>query len=705
MPSVDVVALDRLGGYTDDWRIDEGVLAQVRACLVEHRFALLTGRRELGKACVALAAAGQLLEDIGVNHSSIYRVRDLAADCSFDPAKPDLGCDISAGGVIIVKDAVEGDNQDLLRFLKRLDKQALTGMTEALAKAELFLILTVADNLLDAKLSTVSGRLASLGVRISIPLPTVKQLVWTWTRTAARLSKVSRIPIAPPPDEGVLIELQTHPRITRFFDVWVAAASGQSTPPTVQQVLAQLDDSRAWMEAVRSSPNQSEWYAALALLLGLSISNRPYVPWNEFYCLLEQVAAALAPPSSTPLARTVTMPNLDPIRAHLRNETGPFPRKVVAFKEVQDGTRLWQALLDNDPLIASRLLSHFLVVAAGEVPQSSDVDTRRLAARVIGKLCTHNPSLVVRRAQEWLSDNSIDMMLLGELAQGVVASGDDLMRTHILEVLLERRPDDVLTAMLLYTLPILSLSDFGGAIFVFRKTVARNLRKDVSNLAALNKGIRESRLVAAQARQAGDAALQTYFQEFHGLLTERYFAVTNQNFLMAIQECLAFLCFFGGGVEVMHDLFTNTNQHVHPLVTGLFIGPGGVAQRAAEGAESLAAEDGSPLKNPFLLSLKVKSGAVEQMTDVVLRLDKNIDFFPKDIRSAMRKQLLNLLLRWMRKSVADPHIANKLVAVFRRLLNHRKSSIADDLEGELKAIRQMPDNSDRLRRMATRALL
>jgi hypothetical protein len=350
--------------------------------LEEKRFLILIGDPEVGKGSTALLAASILIRRKKLKGALSCQSLDTTVRVDLDEIS---GAASFRQQVVLLEDALAGENPDLIRFLRNLEIVRYETLTARLKKNGSVIVITVASHTIEAW----KTRLDNLGILHPIDLPSAELQCLALRRFAERL------PVVGPPREALMAFLNANekdlahdlgavPKIARFVQEYLRdVAEGQLM---LRQALDRMDDLSEWLMNDLAGDLDAQ-AAVLSLVLGSAASLTVGVPWFAFdrmrRMILDLLRRELRIPDDQPLPPQELGRGpvfLDRARARVVEMPAPLS-DLVRFKDDRYSRRLWQALLGRGRSFATMLLP-----LLQDLTSDADPFLQASAARALGRI-------------------------------------------------------------------------------------------------------------------------------------------------------------------------------------------------------------------------------------------------------------------------------------------------------------------------------
>ena len=717
---LEAFAAEQLEPFDEIPVLPEAQMRTVVERIVAGRIVLLVGPRGMGKGACALAAGARVMRaDTEVSEllttGALGRDTKLRLETLFE-AKGRF-----AKRIVVLEDAFDQGNVDLVRFAERLDEARARGLAELLRSVGSYLVLTSDHDRIPSR----GDRLGALGVLVRLDATPHEILVQALHRRAL-LGVDSMKEDAAATCEAVLEEhgeriagqLGSVPRILRFVDGYLGAVAEGSL--SLGEALERVDDLEHWL--LHELPGQQDdgWSFVIALTLASSVSTAAWVSWLPFQKLWREVAGALARElglnrEETPRPASSLIVDsrfLGRTRAVIRNM--PFPvGEVVRFRNPGDGERLWRVLLGPGRQVLSVLVDRLR-----ELTETDDPVVRQLAAQALGRAGVLDPrSLFFPLATFWSrSKEERRHDSLGALFTGVLASGDAAYRAgclHRLRHVTGSRSADQVRAGV-QALGQIGQIDLPLAMKEMRRIFEGALGEVVESVEVLNRELRRLADQSEEARKLDRGAVEALHRHLLERLTPQLFDDHQAVVLGSVQYALVGLCFGRDPLQVFAELtgwMEGRKEGVAPLVSLLTLRDKGildVVERFRVMAGPPGDEDGADggQRRPCsrtLLALE-QDGDLLVLRDFLEALFRGAEPLPAWFRKPLRRTLRSVLARWGRDAAEQEWLRPRVSGLLAALLDSSDPELKEMVFHLLKEDRSFQTDELELGPVASAAL-
>jgi len=684
---------DKLGMFQDITSVEGAVLDEMVERLKDLRIALIVGASELGKGSCALTAgarlsqSGQRIQEVLVAEALTRDVR-VRLKLLLEKKK------YFGNRVVVLEDAFDRSNIDLVRFVERLDKAQLATLTEQLRQAGSYLILTSVPE----RVPTQASQLTSLRLLTQLEPPPPTLLLTALHRKAFALA-------ATEPDrqgtlrklldengEEIVLQLGSVPRVLRFVDSYLMQVLDGEL--SVDEALDRVDNLEHWLLIELPNQDRETWSFVLALLLASSEPTSDWVPWLPFYRVWQEVAkeldAALGGEPEEP-RRSAADLLVDPqflSRARALVRRMPFPiGECVRFQERDYASKLWKALLGSGRRIFSLLVGRLCTLAEG-----GDPAVRRIAAQALGRAGELDPrSLFFPQVARWSrSKEDRHHSSLGALFCGVLASDDNHYRAGCFHRLRRATHSRSLVEV---RAGILSLSQVGVFDLTFvmkelRRIAEHRLGQLVEEVESLNRALRALRAEFEKSESAKSDRRQIEQQHRYLLekLAPRLFSNLQVVVLGTIQYTLVGLSFGRDPLKVLEHLthwMRADKPGFPPLVALLALRDYGILDVLerhpviVDPTDSEGDEDSPPRACSRILTALRSEEEVLDLRDFLQALYRSTAPFPAWFRKQLQDRLRDLFRKWGDEATAKRHLEEATVQLFAAMLDSTEPEVSE----------------------------
>jgi HEAT repeat protein len=694
-----------LGRCEAELIIDESTVERLGVILEENRLLVLHGEPEVGKGMTTLLVAARLRQRQLLKGVLSCQSPDSGILVDLDEIASSAGF---RNQLILLEDAIAGENSDLLRFLGAEDSLRIGALRERLRGNGAFLVLTAASG----SLAAMEKRLSGLKILVRVePPPTeilraaLGLLATRLPNSAAEAETLDAFLAAH--GEGVAQELGTVPRIARFVQEYLSDVVTQKLP--LKQALDRLDNLAPWLLSDLAG-NLEARGAVLALVVGSAVPPANAVPWFPFDRLRRALFGILrrdflSAGESEPVNESPRY--LERARAHAVAMPAPLS-DMVRFRDDRYPVRLWRILLGP-----GREISTLLLPLLRKLTLDSDPYLRSSAARALGRIGQIGPMDVASPAIEaWAAGDAASSDLLGWFLQGAMASEDPAYRDFCLSSLrrltsgreaaatlgavrglrMLGRPDP--------TLPLRELRRVALARLPIQTERLRDLEREVGRVEGAIRGGRDPRNVT---HRLGKLHAHTEI-----LLAAKLVPEPELPLLAGLQHSLAGVLFSQGGDPgpVLAQLslwMIEEREQLSPLLAFLFLHRQGLFD-LLDRHKWFPGSFTSEACSRFLLSGRQGQADRGALLQFVERIAGGIPIFPGIFSHLLTTRLLQVLRRWAKEGCAVPGLRPVVLCLLAHLLEVDDAMLRGVLFQFLKTDPDFCVNGSRLRALAIEAL-
>lgn len=692
-----------------DLVFDSGSVVELSQTLEEKRLLILIGDPETGKGSAALLAASALIRRKRLR--GVLSCQGLDATVSVD--LDEISGAASFGRqVVLLEDALAGENPDLTRFLRTLDAIRCGTLSERLRKNGSAMVLTAASHTIES----CEARLASLGVLQRIGPPSLD------LRRLALRRFAERLPLAGSPRETLMAfldaneedlarDLGTAPKIARFVQEYLQeVAEGKLT---LRQAQDRMDDLSHWLMNDLAGDLDAQ-AAALAILLCSAAPPAIGVPWFAFdqlrRMILDQLRRELRisddqPLSAQGLGRGPVF--LDRARARVLDMPAPLP-DLVRFKDDRYPRRLWQALLGP-----GRSLATLLLPLLQDLTSDSDPFLQMSAARALGRLGQIDPiHQAVPRLQAWTRGAEQADDRAAAFLQGAVASSDGGYRDFCLTTVRHRasQEDATSAAAAVRSLRLIGRPDPSVPLEELRR-IARHrlpirielLRRVEREVAAMEGEIRlhpNPRRVSAE--------LRALHQESQKVMAPALVSMEQLPILGAFQYSLAGVLLAHGGDPgpVLRELIPwmkTEPERLAPLAAYLFLHRKGLID-LLDRHKWISGSFGTEACSRFLLSASRGSEEAAVLREFLERIFRALQIFPGLFQFVLEQRFLQILRNWSQEGCKVIGLRPTVIGLLSGLLVSENPYLRKTVDRFLRTDHHFMARGSRLRALAVDVL-
>ncbi|MDB4916638.1 MAG: hypothetical protein JWM95_4282 [Gemmatimonadetes bacterium] len=683
---------------------EEAILLDV---LQNRRFLIIVGERNSGKTAAALrlvhclrtATGDDLLEPLHVaslDNRMRIDMHDMLEPRNKGPER-----------VIMFKDVLSRNNQNLRDFLVRCTEDSLDRLVDRLAASRLRLVFTSEAHLMGA----VMVPLASIGLCRQLRPLSQAHLLQCLETTIGATGAANELDAA---TRLVIVErARTAPRIIRFV---THHYKNVTTIANVHHAFDQIDDVGTWIFGDMID-DYDAWSFALVLGLVQCLPDSGGVPWLSFTRLKSaldeririRVQGVDAKPSYGRRSVSDTS-NLERADAVIARDAASG-RDMLRFNDARRAGRLWCELLDK-----SRSLLLSLWTPLIEVVQTGEPDVSMLAARILGRIGELDAvGLAFPLIGRWARSEKLSLRAaVGYMYHGILASDDsryiELCLEKLAHIAESSHREGGRTAIATYR-------QIGGHDLVFAMERLRAIADDrlapqIANMQKIDKFL--SRLSAEKDRSLSDPetiTLELCRIQLFGLARE----IFEKQFqtMMELQFALISLCIEVGPLEAFTELrkWFRGSEGLRALVALMFLQKDGLAaslggsNHVELGVSEFNRSSAASAPNLILLSISRIAGAEKQIASLLEDVFMGFYyFFPHESARYFRRAFFEHIRSWIIVASEDPSIrsdAERLLAALLRSNNRdlRTQCVQMLQEGVFR------DGQSGLRDIAERALV
>lgn len=710
------------------WSVrDSGQVGQLAEALGKWHLAVLVGERELGKGTIALQVGQDLLSggkgvgEVLVNQAIQQTVRvnffRLASRSAW-----------VRGKILILGEAFDSENRDLLTFFDDLDDGRLGVLRDDLVRAECYLLLTAE---LSEKLPARIARLRGLGVLHDLLPPPVGLLEEGLFRHVERrfgprerAGEGEATPVYELVDSQsreIAQRLRTLPRVATFVEEHLVAVAIEKLP--LDDAIARLDDLSYWL-LDQLADDVEAWSFTVALALACAAPRAREVPWLQFYPFWRQVARFL----DRELRRTRLEASPRGIgadeelllRARAEVIASAFPDgSVVRFVDTSYPERLWQVLLGP-----GRGLTSLLVPLLERLRDESDYYLREAAGRALGRIGRLDPAYLILPAirEAVAASEPARHVALGKVLQGVLACDDPRFISATLEWLNRAAADgkkDRAPWIRAVCLREIGVFDLRLALTELRRMIVETeielaileLAAADRDLGAQGRGIRN--IAGTNARTSRKLA---YLHQREMLrVTRALLSGPRQHVLKAVEYALVGLGFALDPIRVLRELVAWRLDPSHDLgavLALIFLDGEGIAEKLQRNKVVLWSEAGGeaqgvpPRCGRILFAATLDDDARGDLCEFLEMVFSSLDGLTSTLRRLLRHNFDQILVGWAREAqqVGGELLQTTVEELLGSLLDSRNPDLREQIFNLLQRNRIFAAENSGLRGMALRVL-
>lgn len=678
----------------------------LRWALEESRILVFSGDPESGKGSTAVLVGARLSKALGLKGVLACQGLDSAVQVDLEriASSPSF-----ARHVVLLEDALSGDNSDLKAFLKSIEPIGLARLRERLKRSGSAIVLTVTSHTILEQ----EKRLESLGVlsRVAPPshdllLEALRRFVDRWPPADAHEKEIEAF--LSDFQEELVRELKTIPRVARFVHEYLGEVVRANL--TLRQALSRMDDLSQWLTCDLACQPQAQ-AAALAICFGSAVPPEVGIPWFSFDHLRRKINEVLRKelhlPDDEPLSGIGRAVFLERARAHVVSMPSPLS-DLVRFRDDRYPQRLWQALLGS-----ARELGTLMVPLLQGLTRDPDPVLRSSAASALGRLGRIGPSHVVEpMLQQWAHDEAREEDLLGFFFQGVVASEDKAYRDFCLGRLRQLifGQDIGLAAAAIHSLRLLGRPDLNVPIQELCLVVQSRLPIQTERLRLV-----EREVVAAEekARKSADPRrvsrdLRRLHAESHVIMTAVIIPEERMRLLGAVQYSLAGILFSQGGdlgpvLRALNLRMKAEPAKLAPLFAYFFLRRQGLID-LLDRHKWISGLFGMEACSRFLLSASRGEEEAGVLREFLVRIFRALQVFPGLFRFLLEQRFLQILKSWSHEGCRVMGLRPTVIGLLSGLLSSEDPHLRRTVGHFLRTEPHLTVRGSRLRALAVDAL-
>lgn len=688
---------------------DSGRVEELSQTLEEKRLLILVGDPESGKGSTVLLAASTLIRRKHLKGALSCQGLDATVSVDLDEIS---GAASFGRQLVLLEDALAGENPDLSRFLRTLDAVRCATLAERLRKNGSTLVLTATSHTIE----TCEARLASLGILQKVGPPSLDLRLLALRRFAERL------PFAGGPRETLMAfleangedlarDLGTIPKIVRFVQEYLQeVAEGKLT---LRQALDRMEDLSQWLMNDLASDLDAQ-AAALSIVLCSAAPPAIGVPCFSFdrlrRMILDLLRRELRIPDDQPLSPQGLGRGsvfLDRARARVVDMPAPLP-DVVRFKDDRYPRRLWQALLGS-----GRSLATMLLPLLQDLTSDFDPFLQMSAARALGRLGQIDPiHEAVPHLLAWTLDVEPTDDRAAAFLQGAVASSDGGYRDFCLARIRHLASQEGATsaAAAIRALRLIGRPDPAMPLEELRRIVRHRLPIQIELLRRVEREVAtmegEIRLRPNPRRVA--AELRALHQESQKVMAPALVSTERLPILGAFQYSLAGVLLAHGGDPgpVLRELIPwmkTEPEKLAPLVAYLFLHRKGLID-LLDRHKWISGSFGTEACSRFLLSASRGAEEAAVLREFLERLFRSLQIFPGLFRSVLEQRFLQILRNWSQEGCKVIGLRPVVIGLLSGLLASEDQYLRKTIHHFLKTDSHFAARGSRLRALAVDAL-
>lgn len=688
---------DKLLGIDASIVVSREQLEPVVECLERHRVVFVVGERGVGKGALSQVAAGRIVAmDPSVHEALISSGLDRDVRVKLETILE--RSERFVRRILLFEDAFDGENQDMERFVKRLDEPRLEVLEERLEAVGSYLLLTSEPERLHGR----GDQLQGLGILTQVSPPGARALLqllhqrkeirrFGGHRDNRELDDTVEAFLESKGEE-LAGGLRTVPRMVYFVDHLLALVAQNEL--SIEEAFDRMDGLEHWLLS-ELPPDLPTWSFVLALVLASTDPRTRWIPWFPLHYLWREVEDVIdktlgreKDSGPKPLSRLVVDQRfLSRARAQSRRLDYPLG-EAVRFKDPAIADRLWRALLDPGRSIVSTLLPRLKQLVGSPDPSISVI-----AARALGRIGELDPrTLGPGRFEAWFDptetqDRFDRALLLGEMLVGAAGSDDRPYFSGSLEQLQGatghgslRKAERALVAFvpLGTEFPESALEILGSLIQrrlsnPEKKAVplGRKVQERLDALARSKNPAREDRTVQLEQMETENAALE--------VLDDRQRCI-----LGALQFALVGICFGGEPIAVLEAMRRWMRPGIPdfaPWIAFLSLRKRGVLGILEDFPLVPPPDDGTIRTSDDrracsrILLAGDEDEAITVVAEFLEAAYKTCEAFPLTLRSGLRRKLVAVLGGWMKQGASVDLVRPCTIAILARLLDAEDESL------------------------------
>jgi hypothetical protein len=679
-------------------------IEQLAGDLEEHRFLILSGEAELGKASVALLTAACIRKH-NPDIEAVLLCRSLPAGVRADFEKM---CGEEEGyrnQILVFKNAFSGGNQDLLRFTAQLmDPQQLGAVSEHLRRRGSFVVMTTEAKSLPGSLSCLQS------VRM-IPAPSSEQLVDCLRSLSEQLlarpqtgelSQEEVQSFVAESGTAVVSALKSFSRIGRFIPHLPAVIRRQVTFAEALESLQVLDH---WL-FIELPENFEAWCTLLALSLCSTAPTPSSIPWLQF-AQLRNILRRFFQRELCHERQKRELPALCHGRWDLEQAHAEMLPDIhrVKFLDERTAEKVWDSLLGRGKDLLTLLLP-----LLRKLLKEEDVYSRWSAARALGRIGEIDPAYIVDPLIHQCIEEQ-DGELLGQLFQGIIGFKESKYSSGYLGymryLVASSRPEEAKTAIAsLWHVALLesnfamkSLKDAAQAKLKLQLTWLLEKAEAAREIEELIRALEDPDEISQSVRSLHRSARRQLAAEivppearpilgaFRNTLTALFFSVLDEGALLG--HLLGWM--------------TSDPERLGPLVTFLFLSDDGIAFWLERSSPVRKAGSEAPEASHLLLSACSNRETAGLLLRFLEQTFTNLKAFPGLFHHFLQERLVSLLAAWAREGRAIDSLRSTVLDLLAGLYNSR-TEVSDLILSLAQDASASPLTAD-LKALATEAIL
>lgn len=683
---------------------DDITIYHLSRILEEKRLLILSGDPESGKGSTALLVASALVRQKHSKGALSCQGLDAAVSVDLDEIS---GAASFGRRVVLLEDALAGENPDLTRLLRTLDNICYRTLSERLRKNGSAIVLTVASHSIEA----FKSGLEALGVLHQIDLSPLDLRLVALRRFVERLplageSRERLIAFLAANEEDLACELVTVPRIARFVREYLQEVAAERL--TVRQALDRMDDLSQWLMSDLAGDLDAQ-AAALALVLCSAAPPAIGVPWFTFDRLRRRILDQLRQElrisdqalSPQELVRGPVV--LDRARARVVDMPAPLPH-LVQFKDDRYPQRLWHALLGS-----GRSLATLLLPLLKALTEESDAFLQASAARALGRLGQIDP---VHEASQYLRSWTCGIDPPNDRAaaflQGALASANGGYRDACLATVrhLASHEDADSAAAAIRALRLIGRPDPAVPLAELRRIVRQRLpvQTQLLRLVASEVAVLEGKIRQKASPRRVSAELRALHLESQKVMAPALVSAERLPILGASQYSLAGILFAQGGDlgPVLRELIfwmKTEPEKLAPLIAYLFLHHRGLID-LLDRHKWISGSLGLESCSRFLLTASRGTEEAAVLQDFLERIFRSLPIFPGLFRFVLEQRFLQILRNWSQEGCRLLGLRPTVVGLLSGLLASHDSYLRKTIDRFLRTDPHFMARGSRLRALA-----
>ncbi len=399
---------------------EPAALQEAATILRTQRLLVVVGPPESGKATFA----EEVLRNLTPRDDELRLCRRLQEDTPFDPERVAQNEEYRGCG-LIVKDAFETANRQLMEFTRQLTAERLASVQQKLRDGDTFLVLTS-----DEDRVPVEWYADQRSFIWGTPQPSreslervLRQAVETFANNEAFLGETGELELKAEWLEPIFARADTIPKVLRFArDHFPALKAGAK----LEHVLGSFSQPATWF--LRTLPEEAPvaWCIAIGVLLGHAPRGTSSAQWWVAATIAENLVKTLF--DGHPSIRSSGAPLLEMDEAMFRRARVAVDRSSsrgggldAYFTHPNAAEELWQVLFES-----GKGVLHCLLPTVEVLCESEDAAVRAAANAALGRIEVHrgHARVLARLRRQARREDEASLHALARFVVGVYSSGD-----------------------------------------------------------------------------------------------------------------------------------------------------------------------------------------------------------------------------------------------------------------------------------------